>query len=81
MRTGKCREFKCKNRSEESCAFFMFFLSRFLLVHVRENSGEDCTADGMVGAADGAWHDAEGRFRVEGEILRVREECSGEECC
>lgn len=46
-----------------------------------ENTGEDCATDGMVGAADGAWHNAEGGFRVEGEILRVCEECAGEDCC
>ena len=45
------------------------------------DAGEDCSADGMVGAADGAWHNAKGRFRVEGEILRVGEECTGEDCC
>ena len=45
------------------------------------DAGEDCSADGMVGAADGAWHNAEGGFRVEGEILRVGEECAGEDCC
>ena len=45
------------------------------------DAGEDCATDGMVGAADGAWHNAEGGFRVEGEILRVGEECSGEDCC
>lgn len=53
----------------------------FFLVHVCENTGEDCSADGMVGAADGAWHNAEGGFRVEGEILRVGEECAGKDCC
>ena len=45
------------------------------------DAGEDCSTDGMVGAADGAWHNAEGCFRVEGEILRVGEECAGEDCC
>ena len=53
----------------------------FLRVHVRIDAGEDCSADGMVGAADGARHDAEGGFRVEREIFWVREECSGEDCC
>ena len=46
---------------------------------MRVDAGEDCSADGMVGAADGARHDAEGRFRVEGKILRVGEECSCED--
>lgn len=45
------------------------------------DAGEDCSADGMVGAADGAWHNAEGGFRVEGEILWVGEECAGKDCC
>lgn len=45
------------------------------------DAGEDCSTDGMVGAADGARHNAEGRFRVEGEILRVGEECAGKDCC
>ena len=53
----------------------------FLRVHVRIDAGEDCSADGMVGAADGARHDAEGGFRVEREIFWVREECSGEDSC
>ena len=44
------------------------------------NAGEDCAADGMVSAADGTRYNAEGGFRVEGEILRVSEECSGEDC-
>ena len=60
---------------------WLIFLSRFLLVHVRVDAGEDCSADGMVGAADGTRHDAEGCFRVEGEILWVGEECAGEDCC
>ena len=59
----------------------MLFLFCFLFVHVRKNTGEDCATDGMVGAADGARHNAKGRFRVEGEILRVGEECAGEDCC
>ena len=46
-----------------------------------ENTGEDCSADGMVGAADGARHNAEGCFRVERKILWVGEECAGEDCC
>ena len=57
------------------------FLSCFLLVHVRKNSGEDCAADGMIGAADGARNNAEGCFRVEGEIFWVGEECCGENGC
>ena len=48
---------------------------------MRKDSSEDCSADGMVGAADGAWDHAEGGFRVNGEILRVGEECAGEDCC
>jgi len=59
----------------------MAFLSFFLLVQMREYASEDCSADGMVGAADGARHDAEGGFRVDGEVLRIGEECSGEDCC
>ena len=56
-------------------------LRSLLLVHVRKNSGENCAADGMVSAADGARHNAEGRFRVECEVFRVREECAGEDGC
>jgi len=48
---------------------------------VRKNSGEDCTADGVIGAADGARHNAKGCFRMEGEIFWVGEECCGEDCC
>ncbi len=48
---------------------------------MRVNASEDCAADGMVGAADGARHNAEGRFRVERKIFRVREECAGEDGC
>ena len=44
-----------------------------------EYASEDCSADGMVGTADGTWHNAEGGFRVEGEVLRVSEECTGED--
>jgi len=57
-----------------------FLLNFFLLVHVGINAGENRAADGMVGAADGARNDAEGCFRVEGEIFRVCEECAGEDC-
>lgn len=46
-----------------------------------EYAGEDCSADGVVGTADGARHDAEGCFRVEGEILRIGEECACEDGC
>ena len=48
---------------------------------MRKGAGEDCSADGMVGAADGTRHNAEGCFRVEGEVIRVGEECCGEDCC
>ena len=48
---------------------------------MRVDAGEDCSADGMVGAADGAWNDTEGGFRVEREILWVGEECAGKDCC
>ena len=48
---------------------------------MREYASEDCSADGVVGTADGARHDAEGGFRVDGEVLRIGEECSGEDCC
>ena len=53
----------------------------FLLVQVREYAGEDRSADGVVSAADGARHNAEGGFRVDGEVLRVGEECASEDCC
>ena len=46
-----------------------------------EYAGEDRSADGVVSAADGAWHNAEGGFRVDGEVLRVGKECAGEDCC
>ena len=78
---GKVPRIQMQKPQRRKLRFFLFFLSRFLFVHVRENSGEDCTADGMVGAADGARHDAEGRFRVKGEILRVCKECSCEDGC
>ena len=48
---------------------------------MREDSGEDGSANGMVGAADGARYYAEGGFRVDGEVLRVGKECAGEDCC
>ena len=53
----------------------------FFLVHVCENTGEDCSADGMVGAADGTRHDAESRFRVEGYVLWICKECCREDSC
>lgn len=59
----------------------MLFLFCFLLIHVRKNTGEDCSADGMVGAADGAWYDTEGRFRMECEIFRIGEECASKDGC
>ena len=60
-----------------------FFILRyfFLLVQMREYAGENRSADGVVGAADGARNHAEGGFRVDGEILRVGKECAGEDCC
>ena len=56
-------------------------LLRLLFIHVRKNSGEDRSADGVVSAADGARYYAEGGFRVDGEVLRVGKECAGEDCC
>ena len=47
---------------------------------MRKGAGENRSADGVVGAADGAWDHAEGGFRVEREIFRVCEECAGEDC-
>jgi len=47
---------------------------------MREYASENRSADGVVGAADGAWDHAEGGFRVDGEVLRVGEECSSEDC-
>lgn len=63
------------------CTYDVLFLHSFLFVHVRENSGEDCPADGMVGTADGARHDAESRFRVEGYVLWIGKECCREDSC
>ena len=45
---------------------------------MRECTGEDCSADGMVSAADGTWHNAKGCFRVECQIFGICEKCSGE---
>ena len=47
---------------------------------MREDSGENRSADGMVGTADGTRHNAEGCFWVEGEVIRVGEKCAGEDC-
>ena len=44
----------------------LIFLRFFLFIQVREDSGEDGSANGMVGAADGARHNAKGCFRVDG---------------
>ena len=47
---------------------------------MREYASENRSADGVVGTADGARHNAEGGFRVDGEVLRVGEERAGEDC-
>ena len=47
---------------------------------MREYAGEDCSADGVVGAADGARHDAENCFRVGGNVFWIGEERCGEDC-
>ena len=53
-------------------------LLRLLLIQVCEYASENRSADGVVGAADGAWDHAEGGFRVDGEVLRVGEERTSE---
>ena len=66
----------CTNYFEPDLGGFLCF---FLFIQVCEDSGEDGSANGVVGAADGAWDHAEGGFRVNGEILRVGKECASED--
>ena len=63
------------------CTYDVLFLHSFLFVHVRVDAGEDCAADGMVGTADGARHDAEGRFRVKCHVLWICKERCREDGC
>ena len=53
----------CTNYFEPDLGGFLCF---FLFIQVCEDSSEDGSANGMVGAADGARHNAEGGFWVDG---------------